>query len=270
MNPADRVTGEIHDQRRHMTKTTELSENTTSAASLSGVRRIYGVGDTEVRALDDVTWDFRQRSFTAVMGPSGSGKSTLLQTIAGLTVPTGGEVRLGDTRIDGLPERELAVLRRDSVGFVFQEFNLIPALTARENITLPLRLARRRVDTEWLAEITDRAGIAARLDHLPDQLSGGQQQRVALCRALINRPRLLCGDEPTGALDSESGRQVMRLLREAVDRYHQTLVLVTHDPTVAAYADRVIFLVDGRIADTIERPTAAAVAETITAMVNAR
>lgn len=221
-------------------------------------------------ALDEVSWEFPRGTFTAIMGPSGSGKTTLLQTVAGLVTPSSGEVRLGDTRIDQLPERELAVLRRELVGFVFQEFNLIPALTARENITLPLRFARRRANEEWLYEITGRAGIAERLGHMPDQLSGGQQQRVALCRALINQPRLLCADEPTGALDSESSRQVMGLLREAVDGYDQTLVLVTHDPIAASYADQVIFLVDGRITDTVERPTAQKVAETITATVGER
>ena len=241
-----------------------------SSARLAGVSRVFGERDAAVVALDDVTWEFARGTFTAIMGPSGSGKTTLLQTIAGLVAPTAGEVHLGETRIDRLPERKLAVLRREQIGFVFQEFNLVPALTGRENVTLPLRLARRHADQDWLAEITRRAGIADRLDHRPDQLSGGQQQRVALCRALITRPRLLCGDEPTGALDSESGRQVMGLLRQAVDEYGQTLVLATHDPVVAAYADRVIFLVDGRIADTVEAPTARGVAETITSLVGRR
>lgn len=236
------------------------------AAELNGVCQTYGDGETKVVALDKVSWTFAAGTFTAVMGPSGSGKSTLLQSVAGLIRPSVGTVRLGDTRIDTLPEKQLAVVRREQVGFVFQEFNLIPALTARENITLPFRLAGRKVDDEWLAAITERAGIANRLDHRPDELSGGQQQRVAVCRALITRPHLLCGDEPTGALDSESSRQVMTLLREAVDLFKQTLVLVTHDPIAAAYADEVLFLVDGRIADTMQEPTAQKVAEAITVM----
>lgn len=246
------------------------SDKDVRSASLSAVSRIYGEDDAAVVALDDASWEFRHGTFTAIMGPSGSGKTTLLQTAAGLVSPTQGQVYLGNVRIDQLPERKLAVLRREHIGFVFQEFNLIPALTARENITLPLRLAGHQVDEEWLAELTERAGIADRLDHLPDQLSGGQQQRVALCRALINRPRLLCADEPTGALDSESSRRVMNLFREAVDEYDQTLVLVTHDPVAASYADRVIFLVDGRITDSIQRPTAQKVAETITALAGQR
>lgn len=241
-----------------------------SAASLSSVTRQYGGGVATVTALDQVSWDFPRGGFTAVMGPSGSGKTTLLQTVAGLSTPTTGEVHLDGTRIDHLPERKLAVLRRERVGFVFQEFNLVPALTARENITLPLRLAGRRTDEEWFAQITVRAGIADRLDHLPDQLSGGQQQRVALCRALITRPALVCGDEPTGALDGESGRQVMALLREAVDSGGNTLVVVTHDPVVAAYADQVIFLVDGRIVDTVDSPTGQTVAERITSLAGRR
>ncbi|GAB3714414.1 ABC transporter ATP-binding protein [Nocardiopsis nanhaiensis] len=240
------------------------------SATLSGVSRTYGEGEVAVPALSDVSWTFEPGTFTAVMGPSGSGKTTMLKCAAGLVQPSAGTVHLGDTRLDDLPERELAVVRRERVGFVFQEFNLIPALTARENITLPLRLAGRGVDGDWLEEITGRAGIADRLSHRPDELSGGQQQRVALCRALVNRPSLLCGDEPTGALDSESSRQVMTLLREAVDGFGQTLVLVTHDPLAAGYADRVLFLVDGRLADTMEDPTSQKVAERMTSQGGAR
>lgn len=243
---------------------------TTPAARLHLVSKRYGADDSVVVALDEVSWQFDPGTFTAVMGPSGSGKTTLLQMVAGLGAPTSGEVYLGDERIDGLPEGRLAVLRRERVGFVFQDFNLIPALTAAENIGLPLRLARTQPDETWLCEITTRAGIADRLTHYPHQISGGQQQRVALCRALLTRPRLLCCDEPTGALDSESSREVMGLLRQAVDAYGQTLVLVTHDPIVAAYADRVIFLVDGRIVDTVEQPSAAGVAATLTCLVSAR
>ena len=240
------------------------------AARLHAVSKVYGEGDSLVKALDDVSWDFETGTFTAVMGPSGSGKTTLLQMVAGLAAPTSGEVYLGADRIDRLPERRMAKLRRERVGFVFQDFNLIPALTARENIDLPLRLARQRPDEAWLRAITHRAGIDDRLTHYPHELSGGQQQRVALCRALLARPQLLCCDEPTGALDSESSRQVMGLLRQVVDRDGQTLVLVTHDPVAAAYADRVIFLVDGRIVDTVEQPTAEAVAATLTSLVGAR
>lgn len=237
-----------------------------NSVTLSGVGRTYGEGDVAVTALREVDRTFEPGTFTAVMGPSGSGKSTMLKCTAGLVRPSTGTVSLGETRIDTLPERELAVVRRERVGFVFQEFNLIPALTARENITLPLRLAGRGVDEAWLEQITRRAGIRDRLSHGPDELSGGQQQRVALCRALINRPDLICGDEPTGALDSGSSRRVMALLREAVDEFGQTLVLVTHDPLAASYADRVLFLVDGAVADTMASPTPRKVAEHMTVL----
>ena len=237
------------------------------SAFVSNVRRVFGDDGNEVVALDGVTWDFRDGTFTAIMGPSGSGKTTLLQAVAGLNKPTSGQVGIGGTRIDQMPERELAVIRRESVGFVFQEFNLLPALTAHENITLPLRLAGKPLDREWFDQICTRAGITDRLDHLPRQLSGGQQQRVALCRALVNKPRLLCADEPTGALDSESSRQIMSLLREAVDEFGSTLVLVTHDPIAAAYSDQVLFLVDGRITDRVEQPNAQKIGETMTTLV---
>ncbi len=253
-----------------MSTATTTGHPSAPAASVRGVRKVFGEPPAAVVALDDVSWDFAPGTFTAIMGPSGSGKTTLLQITAGLLPPTAGEVHLGDTRIDHLPEKALAVVRRERVGFVFQEFNLIPALTARENITLPLRLSRRRPDEPWLAELTDRAGITDRLAHLPEQLSGGQQQRVALCRALVNRPRLLCADEPTGALDTESGRQVMTLLREAVDHDGQTLLLVTHDPNAASYADEVIFLVDGRVIDRLPRPTAQTVARAMTELAGRR
>ena len=238
-----------------------------SSVRLSDVSRIHGTGEVAVAALREVSWTFEQGTFTAVMGPSGSGKSTLLKCAAGLVRPTTGTVRLEDVNLEELPESELAVVRRERVGFVFQEFNLIPALTARENITLPLRLAGRTGDDAWLEQITRRAGIQDRLFHRPDELSGGQQQRVALCRALINRPDLVCGDEPTGALDSESSRQIMTLLREAVDEFGQTLILVTHDPSAASHADQVLFLVDGSIADTMVAPTSRKVAEHMTELV---
>lgn len=239
-------------------------------ARLVEVTHTYGEREAAVSALAGVSRDFAPGSFTAVMGPSGSGKTTLLQCVAGLLRPSSGEIHLGGTRTDGLPERKLAVLRRERVGFVFQEFNLVPALTAEENILLPLRLARRSVDRAWMRDITERAGIADRLHHLPGELSGGQQQRVAVCRALITRPSLVCADEPTGALDSESGGRVMELLRESVDVFGRTLVVVTHDPLAAAYADEVLFLVDGRITDTLRDPTARGVAETMAALAGAR
>lgn len=232
-------------------------------ARLVGVGKRYGVGEREVVALADVDCEFAAGTFTAIMGPSGSGKSTLLQVLAGLVSPSEGTVDLGGVRIDTLPEKELALVRREQVGFVFQDFNLIDALTARENITLPLRLAGTTVDEDWLAQITERAGIADRLDHLPDQLSGGQQQRVALCRALVTRPAVVCADEPTGALDSTSSSQVLTLMRQMVDEYGQALVLVTHDPVAASYADEVIVLVDGRLTTVIPGPTRDVVANTL-------
>ncbi len=239
-------------------------EPVTAVAALCRVGKRYGEGETAVVALDGVDWEFAPGTFTAIMGPSGSGKSTLLQVLAGLIGPSEGEVSLGGQRIEALPEKRLALVRRKLVGFVFQEFNLIDALTARENITFPVRLARGDVDEAWLAQITERAGIADRLDHLPEQLSGGQQQRVALCRALITRPALVCADEPTGALDSVSSRQVMQLMRDMADEFGQTIVLVTHDPSAASYADRVLVLVDGRLTTVLESPTGEGIADALT------
>lgn len=244
----------------------DIPHGVDAAASLRGVGKRYGQADTSVVALADVDWEFQAGSFTGIMGPSGSGKSTLLQVLAGLIAPSEGQVCLGGVRIDTLPEKQLALVRRERIGFVFQEFNLIEALTARENITLPVRLARGQIDREWMDQITERAGIADRLDHLPEQLSGGQQQRVALCRALITRPALVCADEPTGALDSASSRQVMQLMREIVDDFGQTLVLVTHDPAAATYADEVLVLVDGRITTVLQAPTRQTIADTLTRM----
>lgn len=237
-----------------------------AVAKLIDVAKVYGEGDTAIAALSGIDREFRPGTFTAVMGPSGSGKSTLLQVMAGLIGPTRGEVTLGGIRIDHLTEKRLALVRRERVGFVFQDFNLIDALTARENIEFPLRLARQKTDPEWMAQITESAGIAERLDHLPEQLSGGQQQRVALCRALITRPDLLCADEPIGSLDSVSSRQVMRLMRDMVDRFEQTIVLVTHDPTAASYADEVLVLVDGRITTVMTSPSRQEIADTLTAL----
>ncbi|MFF7448462.1 MULTISPECIES: ATP-binding cassette domain-containing protein [unclassified Streptomyces] len=214
---------------------------------LTSVSRRYGDGDSGVTALDDVSLGFGQGTFTAVMGPSGSGKSTLLQCAAGLDRPTSGSVRVGGTELTGLSERRLTLLRRERIGFVFQSYNLLPSLTAEQNVVLPLRLAGRRVSTARAREALDRVGLGERARHRPAQLSGGQQQRVALARALITRPEVLFADEPTGALDSRAGREVLSLLRALVDTEDRTIVMVTHDPLAASYADRVVLLVDGRV-----------------------
>lgn len=235
------------------------------AVRLEGVVKSYGWGRGEVHALRGVDLAPARGSFTAVMGPSGSGKSTLLQCAAGLDRPTSGRVFLGETALAGLGESRLARFRRDRIGFVFQAFNLLPALTAEQNIVLPLRLAGRRVDPAWLREVVARTGLAGRLGHRPVELSGGQQQRVALARALVTRPEVVFGDEPTGALDLESGRAILALLREVVvDTWRQTLVMVAHDPVAAAHADRVLFLADGTLVDTMDAPTPSRVAERMT------
>ncbi|MCE0537438.1 ABC transporter ATP-binding protein [Kineosporia rhizophila] len=221
---------------------------------MDGVGRVHGSGTSAVRALRNVDLAVASGSFTAVMGPSGSGKSTLLQCAAGLDRPTSGSVRLAGTDLTGMSEVALTRLRRTRIGFVFQGFNLLPALTARENVTLPLRLARQRVPRPWLDEVIERVGLAQRADHRPDQLSGGQQQRVAIARALITRPDIIFADEPTGALDTVTAGEILQLLRECVDEGGQTLLMVTHDPVVAAHAHRVVFLADGEIADQLEAP----------------
>ena len=220
---------------------------TDHAVQLTAVRRTYGSAGARVTALDDITLALPRGSFTAVMGPSGSGKSTLLQCAAGLDRPTSGSVRIGGNELTGLSERRLTLLRRDRVGFVFQAFNLLPALTAEQNVVLPLRLAGRRPPRARVREALRQVGLADRAGHRTAQLSGGQQQRVALARALITRPEVLFGDEPTGALDSTTAREVLTLLRALVDDGGQTVVMVTHDPLAASYADRVVFLVDGRV-----------------------
>jgi len=232
---------------------------TTAAAFAVGVSKQYGTGDATVTALDDVTVALERGRFTAIMGPSGSGKSTLLHMLAGLDRPTSGEVYLGDTEITSLRDKRLTTLRRDRIGFIFQSFNLLPTMTAAENIVLPMRIAGRKPDAAWVASIVDTVGLSDRLDHRPTQLSGGQQQRVAAARALASRPEIVFADEPTGALDSRSGTELLRFLRTAVDELTQTVVMVTHDPTAAAYADRVLFLADGRIADEMHAPSAEAV-----------
>lgn len=225
---------------------------------------MYGRGATTVTALDKVSIALARGSFTAVMGPSGSGKSTFLHCAAGLDRPTSGTVRLGDTDLSKLKEVALTQLRRERIGFVFQAYNLLPALDVRQNITLPLRLAGTATDEAWLREVVAKVGLTDRLDHLPGELSGGQQQRVAIARALVTRPEVMFADEPTGALDTRTGRQVLSLLRDVVDYFGQTVLMVTHDPVAASFADRVVFLADGRLADSLENPTPAAVAERMT------
>ncbi|WP_406355789.1 ABC transporter ATP-binding protein [Streptomyces sp. NBC_01635] len=217
------------------------------AIRLRSVSRRYGSGGSTVTALDEVSLAFPRGSFTAVMGPSGSGKSTLLQCAAGLDRPTSGSVAVGGTELTGLSERRLTLLRRERIGFVFQAFNLLPTLTAEQNVALPLRLAGRRPSRAQVRGALARVGLGDRARHRPAEMSGGQQQRVALARALITRPEVLFGDEPTGALDSRTGREVLALLRGMVDREGQTVIMVTHDPVAASYADRVVFLVDGRV-----------------------
>lgn len=221
-----------------------------------GLTKVHGTGDTSVTALDAVSVDIAAGRFTAVMGPSGSGKSTLMHLLAGLDSPTEGTVTLGDTRLDTLGDSQLTRLRRDRIGFVFQSFNLLPTLTARENIVLPLRLAGQRTDDPWIDEVIDAVGLRDRLGHRPAELSGGQRQRVAIARALATRPDVIFGDEPTGNLDSSSGADVLAFLSRAVRELGQTVVMVTHDPVAAAWADTVLFLADGRLVDRITNPTA--------------
>ncbi|WP_406862311.1 ABC transporter ATP-binding protein [Streptomyces sp. HUAS MG47] len=236
--------------------TSAAAATATTAVRLTGLRRHYG----DVRALDGVDLALPAGSFTAVMGPSGSGKSTLLQCAAGLDRPTAGRVEVGGVALEGLSERRLTLLRRDRIGFVFQSFNLLPSLTAAQNVALPLRLAGRRPSRAEVRGALERVGLGARAGHRPGELSGGQQQRVALARALITRPAVLFGDEPTGALDTATSRDVLAMLRELVDRDGQTIVMVTHDPVAASYADRVVFLVVGRVHGELASPTAQEVA----------
>jgi putative ABC transport system ATP-binding protein len=234
---------------------------TATAARAVDATKVYGTGDTAVRALDGVSVDLVAGAFTAVMGPSGSGKSTLLHCLAGLDTLTSGEVWIDDVELGTLGDRALTKLRRDRLGFVFQSFNLVPTLTAEENVLLPLRLAGSDPDAAWVEQVIDTVGLRDRLRHRPSELSGGQQQRVAVARALASRPAVVFADEPTGNLDSRAGAEVLRLLREAVDRFGQTVVMVTHDPGAAAYADRAVFLADGRIVDDMDEPTAERVLE---------
>ncbi|MGW6474212.1 ABC transporter ATP-binding protein [Streptomyces nigra] len=236
------------------------SSPATRAVMLEGVTRTYD-GEQPVVALAGVDIDFRPGTFTAVMGPSGSGKSTLLHCAAGLDRPTSGRVRIGETDLSSLSEKDLTVLRRARVGFVFQAFNLVPALTVEQNIMLPSRLARSAPDPRWVAEVVERVGLGARLSHRPSELSGGQQQRVAIARALVSRPEVIFCDEPTGALDTQTAAEVLTLLRAVVDDAGQTVIMVTHDPVAASYADRVVVLADGRVVRDMPQPGAARIAE---------
>ena len=239
-----------------------------AAARVVGLSKVYGSGEAEVRALDGVTLDLYAGEFTAVMGPSGSGKSTLMHVCAALDQPTSGEVLIGGTSIGGLSDKQLTLLRRDEIGFVFQSFNLVPALSAEENITLPLAIAGRKPEKEWFDEVISTVGLTGRLKHKPNELSGGQQQRVAVARALVSQPRIVFADEPTGNLDSRSGAEVLQLLRNAVDQHGQTVVMVTHDPVAAAYTDRVVFLADGKVVDEARNPDREGVLEIMTRMSN--
>ncbi|MER5440969.1 ABC transporter ATP-binding protein [Streptomyces sp. NPDC002790] len=229
---------------------------TTAAARATDLSKIYGQGETKVVALDQVSVEFRQAEFTAIMGPSGSGKSTLMHCVAGLDTFSSGSVRIGDTELGSLKDKQLTKLRRDKIGFIFQAFNLLPTLTGLENITLPMDIAGRKPDKQWLENVIQMVGLSERLGHRPAQLSGGQQQRVAVARALASKPEIIFGDEPTGNLDSRSGAEVLGFLRNSVREMGQTVVMVTHDPVAAAYADRVVFLADGRIVDEVYGPTA--------------
>ena len=242
------------------TTATESGATTTgAAASVTEGFKIYGHGANQVRALDGVTVSFDPGRFTAIMGPSGSGKSTLLHCIAGLDSLTSGSVAIGSTDLATLDDRALTELRRTQVGFVFQAFNLIPTLTARENIVLPMMLGGQSGDEAWITEVIDTVGLADRSHHRPSELSGGQQQRVAVARALASRPTIIFADEPTGNLDSRTGAEILEFMRAAVDRFGQTIVMVTHDATAASYADRVVFLADGRIVHDMNGPTAESV-----------
>jgi putative ABC transport system ATP-binding protein len=225
-----------------------------AAAAVDAVKT-YGKGDAAVHALDHVSVAFETGRFTAIMGPSGSGKSTLMQCVAGLDTLTAGSVTINGVELTGLSDKALTRLRRDQIGFIFQAFNLVPTLTAKENILLPLDLAGRKVDRDWFDRVVTTVGLQSRLGHRPAELSGGQQQRVAVARALVSRPAIIFGDEPTGNLDSHAGAEVLSFLRNAVRELGQTVVMVTHDPVAASYADRIVFLADGRIVDEMHAPT---------------
>ena len=226
------------------------------AARTIDLTKVYGEGDASVAALDGVSIDFRRGEFTAVMGPSGSGKSTLMHCMAALDTATGGDVHLGDTSLSGLGDKQLTNLRRDKIGFIFQAYNLVPTLTAQENIELPLAIAGRKPDPTWFDTVIDTVDLRSRLHHRPNELSGGQQQRVACARALVSRPEIVFADEPTGNLDSAASAEVLAFLRRSVDDHGQTIVMVTHDPSAASFAGRVVFMADGHVVDELSKPTA--------------
>ena len=248
------------------TPSSSATTTTAPAVCARGLTRAYGRGDAQVHALRGVDVDFASGAFTAIMGPSGSGKSTLMHCLAGLDAPTSGSVRIGGTEITGLDDTALTRLRRDRVGFVFQAFNLVPTLTAEQNIVLPLELAGRTPDRTWLEEITRTLGLADRLGHRPHELSGGQQQRVAVARALLTRPDVVFGDEPTGNLDTATSAEVLGLLRRSAREMGQTVIMVTHDPVAASAADRVVLLADGRLAGELVDPTVESVTAALTAL----
>ncbi|WP_420175234.1 ABC transporter ATP-binding protein [Luteococcus sp. OSA5] len=235
----------------------------TAAARAEHLVKTYGQGNAQVKALDDVSVDIKAGELTAVMGPSGSGKSTLMHCMAGLDRPTSGRALIGQTEIASLKDAALTALRRDHVGFIFQQFNLVPTLTAQENILLPLAIAGRKPDQAWYEQVIEAVGLADRLTHKPSELSGGQQQRVACARALVGRPSIIFADEPTGNLDSVSSTEVLAFLRRSVEDFGQTVVMVTHDPVSASYADRALFLADGRIVDDITNPSHTQILETM-------
>jgi len=240
-----------------------VATTTGVAARAVDVWKVYGTGEAQVIALAGINTQFDTAKFTAIMGPSGSGKSTLMHCLAGLDTTTRGTIHIGTTQVTGLNDTGLTKLRRDKVGFIFQQFNLLPTLTAEENILLPLAIAGRKPDKDWYHTITKTVGLTDRLHHRPTQLSGGQQQRVACARALISKPDVIFADEPTGNLDSRAGADILAFLRNSVREHHQTIIMVTHDPVAASYADRVIFLADGHIVDQLNNPTAETVLDTM-------
>ncbi|WP_438862078.1 ABC transporter ATP-binding protein [Paractinoplanes aksuensis] len=246
------------------------SVDTLAAVAAVDLVKVYGSGDTAVRALDGVTVGFARAQFTAIMGPSGSGKSTLMHCLAGLDTATSGQALLGGTDLTKQSDKVLTKVRRERIGFVFQAFNLLPQLTAAQNIMLPLELSGRRPDPHLYGHLTESLGITARLDHRPGELSGGQQQRVAIARALMSRPEVVFADEPTGNLDSRSGAEVLLFLRNSVRELGQTIVMVTHDPSAAAYADRVVLLADGRVAGELDRPDITSVSDALQSLAVAR
>jgi putative ABC transport system ATP-binding protein len=243
--------------------TSTLAPPQAAVARTEHATKVYGSGETAVRAIDDVTVEFAAGRFTAIMGPSGSGKSTLMHCAAGLDSLTSGEVFVGEVALGSLSDKELTLLRRDRIGFVFQSYNLIPTLTALENITLPSALAGRKPNREWLDGVIDTVGLHDRLSHRPSELSGGQQQRVAVARALATRPQIVFADEPTGNLDSRAGAEILEFMSQAVRDLAQTIVMVTHDPAAAAYADRVVFLGDGKVVGELADPTAESVLDAL-------